>query len=372
MNENIPSTWAVTGIGEIYDVIGGGTPSTKIKEYWNGNVPWITSADIHGVREISVSRFVSKKGIANSVTNQAPPKTLLVVTRVGLGKVAITEKDICFSQDLQGLVVSPELVWPAFALYFLSYELQKLKFEGRGTTISGLTKKQLKEVRFPLPSFTEQKRIVSKLEELLSELDKGIESFKTARKQLMVYRQAVLKHAFEGKLTEEWRKKHAGELESAETLLEKNKAEREQRYRQQLDDWKRAVKAWEAGGKESKKPTKPGKPKELPPLTEEKMAELSKLPENWIWEKLSWMTLGVEYGTSAKSQKVGKVPVLRMGNIQKSSFDWSDLVFSDDEDEIDKYRLKKGNVLFNRTNSPELVGKTAIYQGEQEAILQDI
>ena len=55
----------------------------------------------------------------------------------------------------------------------------------------------------------EQQRIVSKLEELFSELDKGIESFKTAREQLTVYRQAVLKHAFEGKLTEEWRKKHA-------------------------------------------------------------------------------------------------------------------------------------------------------------------
>ncbi len=237
-----------------------------------------------------------------------------------------------------------------------------------GTTRLKLNQSQMKKIPVPVAPKQEQQRIVSKLEELFSKLDKGIESFKTARKQLMVYRQAVLKHAFEGKLTEEWRKKHAGELESAETLLEKIKAEREQRYRQQLDDWKRAVKAWEAGGKESKKPTKPGKPKELPPLTEEKMAELSKLPENWIWEKLSWMTLGVEYGTSAKSQKVGKVPVLRMGNIQKSSFDWSDLVFSDDEDEIDKYRLKKGNVLFNRTNSPELVGKTAIYQGEQEAI----
>ncbi len=226
----------------------------------------------------------------------------------------------------------------------------------------------LKKSKIPLASQNEQLRIVAKIEELFSELDKGIESFKTAREQLTVYRQAVLKHAFEGRLTEEWRKKHAGDLESARTLLEKIKAEREQRYQQQLDDWKRAVEAWEVGSKEGKKPTKPGKPKELPPLTEKELSELPELPESWIWEKLSWMTLGVEYGTSAKSQEVGKVPVLRMGNIQQFRFDWSDLVFSDDEDEINKYCMKRGDVLFNRTNSPELVGKTAIFQGEQESI----
>lgn len=76
----------------------------------------------------------------------------------------------------------------------------------------------------------------------------------------------------------------------------------------------------------------------------------------------------VEYGSSAKSQKTGRVPVLRMGNIQNGRFDWSDLVYSDDDEEIKKYLLKKDDVLFNRTNSPELVGKTAIYKGEHPAI----
>ena len=122
---------------------------------------------------------------------------------------------------------------------------------------------------------------------MLSKLDKGVESFKTARKQLKGYRQAVLKQAFEGKLTEEWRTKYASELEPAETLLEKIKAEREQRYRQQLDDWKRAVKAWEASGKEGKKPPKPGKPKELPPLTEAELSELPELPSCYFYSYLA-------------------------------------------------------------------------------------
>ena len=79
-------------------------------------------------------------------------------------------------------------------------------------------------------------------------------------------------------------------------LLEKIKAEREQRYRQQLDDWKRAVKAWEASGKEGKKPTKPSKPKELPPLIEEELAELPELPKNWIGLKSHGYYLGMTLG----------------------------------------------------------------------------
>jgi len=84
--------------------------------------------------------------------------------------------------------------------------------------------------------------------------------------------------------------------------------------------------------------------------------------------KLGEVCTSVEYGSAAKSKEKGKVPVLRMGNIQNGKFDWSDLVYTDDENEIKKYLLKKNDVLFNRTNSAELVGKTALYKGERKAI----
>jgi type I restriction enzyme S subunit len=90
--------------------------------------------------------------------------------------------------------------------------------------------------------------------------------------------------------------------------------------------------------------------------------------ENWEHTTIGNIVEKVEYGSSAKSEKEGKVPVLRMGNIQKGRFDWSDLVYSNNDEEINKYLLKKDDVLFNRTNSPELVGKTAIYKGERPAI----
>ena len=102
-----------------------------------------------------------------------------------------------------------------------------------------------------------QRRIVAKIEELFSELDKGVESLKTARAQLKVYRQAVLKHAFEGKLTAQWREENKDKLETPEQLLARIKQEREARYERQLQEWKAAVKKWEEGGKSGKAVERP-------------------------------------------------------------------------------------------------------------------
>jgi type I restriction enzyme S subunit len=92
------------------------------------------------------------------------------------------------------------------------------------------------------------------------------------------------------------------------------------------------------------------------------------MDKKWNWKTLGELCDKVEYGSSAKSKKEGKVPVLRMGNIQDGKLDWGNLVYSDDDCEIEKYLLKHNDVLFNRTNSPELVGKTAIYKSELPAM----
>ena len=92
------------------------------------------------------------------------------------------------------------------------------------------------------------------------------------------------------------------------------------------------------------------------------------LSKKWKWKTLGDLCVGVEYGTSAKSKKEGKIAVLRMGNIQDGHLEWDNLVYSDEKDEIKKYLLKHNDVLFNRTNSPKLVGKTAIYKSQMPAI----
>lgn len=85
-------------------------------------------------------------------------------------------------------------------------------------------------------------------------------------------------------------------------------------------------------------------------------------------KSLSELCSSFQYGTSSKSLKEGKVAVVRMGNLQNGKIDWSDLVFSNNEADNEKYALKVGDVLFNRTNSPALVGKTSIYRGQLPAI----
>jgi type I restriction enzyme S subunit len=92
------------------------------------------------------------------------------------------------------------------------------------------------------------------------------------------------------------------------------------------------------------------------------------LDPDWLSVSLKDVATGFNYGSSAKSQSEGDVPVLRMGNLQGGKLDWTDLVYSSDKTEIEKYLLEAGDVLFNRTNSPELVGKTSIYRGERQSI----
>ena len=92
------------------------------------------------------------------------------------------------------------------------------------------------------------------------------------------------------------------------------------------------------------------------------------VPEGWAWARKSSLTQDLPYGTSKKSSSRGEIAVLRMGNLQQGEIDYSDLVYSSDKEDIDKYLLTYGDLLFNRTNSSEWVGKTAIYRGEVSAI----
>lgn len=158
----------------------------------------------------------------------------------------------------------------------------------------------LKKSKIPLAPQNEQRRIVTKIEELFSELDKGIESLKAARAKLNVYRQAMLKHAFEGKLTAQWREDNKDKLETPERLLARIKQEREARYEQQLQEWKAAVKTWEEAGKPGKKPAKPKKLKKLQPFDIEELAKLPNIESaSWKWVKVDEICSHTQYSIKA-------------------------------------------------------------------------
>ena len=156
-----------------------------------------------------------------------------------------------------------------------------------GVNINNLRREHIEGVPIPLAPLNEQRRIVAKIEELFSELDKGVESLKAAHGQLKIYRQAVLKHAFEGKLTAQWREENKDKLEKPEQLRARIQQERETRYERLRRDWKAAVKTWEESGKPGKKPLKPRKPSELPRLNPGELAKLPPLPEGHTYTYLA-------------------------------------------------------------------------------------
>lgn len=169
---------------------------------------------------------------------------ILISIRAPVGPTNISPHKACIGRGLAAIRPLGGVSSKFILLLFRSIE-PVLSKQGTGTTFKAITKDFLDGLELVIPHLGEQHRIVEKIEELFSDLDKGIESLKTTQQQLKIYRQAVLKWAFEGRLTAKWRedKKQQGELKSADELLAQIKAEREKRYQQQLQDWDEAVKA---------------------------------------------------------------------------------------------------------------------------------
>ena len=156
---------------------------------------------------------------------------------------------------------------------------------------------QIGEFQILIPPPREQRRIAAKIDELFSELDNGIDSLKTAFEQIKVYRQTLLKQAFEGKLSGAWREHNKDQIEASEQLTARIKKERTGRYERRLTEWKAAVKKWEASGKTGKKPSRPRRPTELPRLGASELAVLPTLPKGYTYTYLAHVG-ELERGTS--------------------------------------------------------------------------
>lgn len=285
------SNWQIKKLGEVCNIIMGQSPPS---DTYNENAKGIPF--FQGKAEFTDLYPIVKK-YCSKPTKIAEPFDILLSVRAPVGTTNIANQQCCIGRGLAAIRFENY----KYGFYFLRSIQHELDSKGTGTTFRAISGETIRETLIPYPSLETQHAIVSKIEELFSELDQGIADLKTAQAQLKVYRQSVLKHAFEGKLTN------------------KNVKEGE-------------------------------------------------LPEGWEMKTIGDVSYNVEYGSGAKSKKEGKIPVLRMGNIQNGIFDWEDLVYTDDDNEIEKYLLKKNDVLFNRTNSAEWVGKTAIYKGERPAI----
>lgn len=144
-----------------------------------------------------------------------------------------------------------------FVLWALRNQEHKIAAQATGSTFTAISKSDVHGIVVPLPPLNEQRRIVERIEAMFDEIDHGVENLKKARATLGLYRQSLLKSAFEGRLTAVWRARNADKLETRETLLARIQKERDTRYKSALDYWQKALTNWRENGEEGKKPSKP-------------------------------------------------------------------------------------------------------------------
>ncbi|HIF9253946.1 TPA: restriction endonuclease subunit S [Photobacterium damselae] len=280
-------SWPTKKLGVLVSIKGGGTPSKKVEEYWNGNIPWASVKDLKSRILNRTEDFITPLGVEKSATNEIPKGTIIVPTRMALGKVVITGVDLAINQDLKALFINDKNILDIdYFARFLESKAKYIESEGKGATVKGITLDFLKDLEIPLPPLKEQQRIAAIL-------DKA-DAIRQKRKQAIELADEFLRSVF-------------------------------------LDMFGDPV----------------TNPKGFPIGTIRDLVDTA------------------NYGSSGKaSETEGKYPVLRMGNITyQGSLDFSDLKYMNlSEKELPKFLVHKGDLLFNRTNSRELVGKTAVFE----------
>ncbi|EPJ5422360.1 restriction endonuclease subunit S, partial [Acinetobacter baumannii] len=153
-------------LGELVDFKGGGTPSRNVEEYWGNSIPWATVKDLNeGITLTETQEFISELGLKNSASNLIAKGTIIIPTRMALGKVVISEIDVAINQDLKAVFVKDkETLDVKYLLRFLESNKENIASMGKGATVKGITLDQLKAIKIPLQPLAEQRRIAAILD----------------------------------------------------------------------------------------------------------------------------------------------------------------------------------------------------------------
>jgi type I restriction enzyme, S subunit len=201
-NNNIPKHWQIKKLREIGEIVSGGTPSTAIPEYWEGNISWISPADLSGYSGkyiLKGRKSITENGLKHSSARIIPKGSILFSSRAPIGYVVIAGNEVCTNQGFKSIVPNNS-VSSEYLYYYLKASKQKAEQAASGTTFKEISLKAFSQLEIPIPPLHEQQLIVSRIEELLSDLGNGKQQLLTAQQQLKVYRQSLLKAAFEGRL----------------------------------------------------------------------------------------------------------------------------------------------------------------------------
>ena len=260
----IPESWEWVRLGDILiEHIGGGTPSKKIPEYWDGNIPWCSIKDFHGSILTTTKDTITEEGLSNSSSNLIQSGNLIVATRLAVGKIMLADIDIAINQDLRALIFGTSV-----NKSYIQYIYGKLKFVTQGVTVKGININNLLSILLPFPPSNEQERISDQISYLFKLIDHLADQQVKFNYYKKLVQDKALELAMQGKLVPQ-----LPEEGTAASLLEEVAAER-----QRLIDEKKIKK------------TKP-----LPEISEEEIPY--EIPESWEWVRLGSIGVVTSGGT---------------------------------------------------------------------------
>jgi type I restriction enzyme S subunit len=273
----------------------------------------------------------------------------------------VTVVDVCAIR-LGGASIEPRYLMRAINAPEIRAKISALQ---SGSTRKRISRGNLATIPIPIPPLNEQCRIVEKIEAMFERIDKGVENLRAAKTTLALYRQSLLKSAFEGRLTTDWRAQNADKLEDPKTLLARIQRERDTRYKSALDDWQTALSEWRDGGEKGKKPAKPKRSDDVAPLEERELKELFAIPNAWAFSRvglyIDWIEAGKSFKCLETEPRADQVGVAKVSAVSWGEYDESESKTCLDEDKINEaWFIREGDFLLSRANTIELVGASVI------------
>jgi type I restriction enzyme S subunit len=329
--DGLPTGWTLARLDTALDsIVGGGTPSKDVPAYFDGTIPLMTVKDMRVTRPSETGFNITKAALEDSSAKVVPADTVIIATRMGLGKVVRPKMDTAINQDLKALFPS-EALDESFLEWWLHSVAHQIEAMGTGTTVKGVRLNEIKALEIPLAPLPEQQRIVEKIETLLAELDKGEEALREVQKLLGRYRQSLLKAAVTGELTADWRAANGKPQETGQELLARVLKQRRE--------------SWQGRGRYKEPKEQNGK-------------ELPDLPEGWAWVTVDQLLRSdLSNGRSVPDAEEG-FPVLRLTALKQGLIDLKERkIGAWDAESASNYLVHQHDVLVSRGNgSKRLVG----------------
>ena len=335
-------------MGDVADIIGGGTPKSDQAEYFGGDIPWITPADLSGYTEKFIStgaRSITKKGLDNSGAKLMPAGAVLFSSRAPIGYVAIAANPVSTNQGFKSFVLRGGLT-PDFVYYYLQHAKKIAVGLASGTTFLEISGKKAAQIPIPVAPLPEQRRIVAEIEKQFTRLEAGVAALRRVQANLHRYRAAVLKAACEGHLvpTEAETRKT---FETGAQLLQRILAERRKWFDKQ-----------QANTTTKKKYTEPATPE---------TANLPPLPKGWAWGTWNQLSNWVTYGFTRPMPHVERgIPIITAKGVNRGriDFDGADLTTRDAYAKLSgKDRPQPGDILITKDGT---IGRAAVVDTDRE------